>query len=94
MRSLQDEIGEMQRELSCPVCSRVFTLRDIQLKAFYDNASVELSVICNRGHFPVIMLVPVNLQEVAEAGPITRRELKRAYGSLERLPDSFENILK
>jgi hypothetical protein len=94
MRSLQDEIAELQRELSCPLCSRTFSLRDIQLKAFQNNASVELSVICNRGHFPVIMLVPVNLQEVAQAGPITRGDLRRAYGSLEKLPDSFENILK
>lgn len=94
MRSLQDEIAEMQRGLSCPVCSRTFGLRDIQVKAFYDNASVELSVICNRGHFPVIMLVPVNLQEIAEAGPITKSELRQTYGVLARLNDSFENILK
>ncbi len=93
MRSLQDEIAEIQRELSCPICSRTFSLRDIQLKAFEDNASVELSVVCNRGHFPVILLVPVDLKEVAKAGPITKKELKRACATLEQLPDSFEKFL-
>jgi len=83
MRSLQDEIAEIQRELNCPICSRTFELRDIQLKAFHDSTNVELSVICNRGHFPVILLVPVNLKEIAKAGPITKKELKQAYGSLE-----------
>jgi hypothetical protein len=94
MRSLQDEIAEMQRELSCPICNRTFSLRDIQLKAFDENANVELSVICNRGHFPVILLVPVDLKEVAKAGPITKKELKRACVTLEKLPDSFETLLK
>ncbi|QQG50221.1 MAG: hypothetical protein HZB70_01375 [Candidatus Berkelbacteria bacterium] len=94
MRSLQDEIAEMQRELSCPVCNRTFSLRDIQLKAFNDEHNVELSVICNRGHFPVILLVPVNLKEVAKAGLITKTELQRTVKALDSFEGSFENILK
>lgn len=92
MRSLQDEIAQAQRELSCPICSRGFELRDIQLRAFANSASAELSVVCSKGHFPVILLVPVTLKEVAKAGPITRTELKRAYGNLEKLSDSLDSL--
>ncbi len=93
MRSLQDEIAQAQRELSCPICSRTFELRDIQLRAFHDSATAELSVVCSKGHFPVILIVPVTLKDVARIGQITKTELKRTYASLENLPNTFEDFI-
>jgi hypothetical protein len=91
MRSLQDEIRQAQKELHCPVCQRSFELKDIQLRNFSPKAA-ELSVICNRGHAPIILLIPLNLKEVRSAGLITKQELNRTLKKIESIRDSFSEI--
>lgn len=87
MRSLQDEIRQAQRDLFCPICSRTFELKDINVRTFLEASSVELSVICQRGHFPVILLLPITLKELAKAGPITTAEMKRVYRKIDQLKE-------
>lgn len=94
MRSLQDEIRQTQRELSCPVCGRSFNLRDIRVRSYVDHNSVELSIVCSRGHFPVILLVPVSLKEIAQAGPITEKELKSVQRKIDRVEESIQELLQ
>jgi len=94
MRSLQDEIRQTQRELSCPVCGRTFDLRDIRVRSYLGNNSVELSVVCSRSHTPIILLVPINLKDVAQAGPITERELKKALRKIDSLQESIKELTK
>jgi hypothetical protein len=94
MRSLQDEIRQTQRELSCPVCGRSFDLRDIRVRSYLGNNSVELSVVCSRGHSPIILLVPINLKEVAKAGPITEKELKTIHKKIDNVEESINELLK
>lgn len=89
MRSLQDEIKQAQRDLFCPICSRTFALKDIRIRTFLSNSAVELSVICNRGHIPVILLLPIVLKEVAKAGHISPTELRKAYKKIESLERSL-----
>lgn len=92
MRSLQDEIRQTQRELSCPVCGRSFNLRDIRVRSYVGNSSVELSIVCSRGHFPVILLVPVSLKEIAQAGPITEKELKSVQRKIDKVEESIQEF--
>jgi len=92
MRSLQDEIRQAQQELTCPICGRTFELKDISLRS-YAQTNVELSVTCSRGHFPVILLVPISLKEMVRAGQITRGELKQAFTKIDRLRDSLEDLI-
>ncbi len=87
MRSLQDEIRQAQRDLFCPICSRTFELKDINVRSFLSTGTVELSVICQRGHFPVILLLPVTLKELAKAGPITEAEMKRVNRKIDQLKE-------
>ncbi|HSX41974.1 MAG TPA: hypothetical protein VLE93_01340 [Candidatus Saccharimonadales bacterium] len=94
MRSLQDEIRQAHRDLFCPVCGRTFELKDIRVRSFLGNGAVELSVNCSRGHFPVIMLVPLTLKELAAAGPITKKELKIATQKIDKLEKSFQELQK
>lgn len=92
MRSLQDEIIQVQRDLTCPICSRHFSLKDIRVQPTIGQGIIELAVNCSRGHFPVILLVPVNLKELIKAGPITRKELKNAYEHIEKINDLQELV--
>lgn len=92
MRSLQDEIRQAHRDLFCPVCGRTFELKDIRVRSFFSNGTIELSVNCSRSHFPVIMLVPITLKELAKAGPITKRELKKAGQKIDQLEKSFQEL--
>ena len=92
MRSLQDEIRQAQRDLFCPICSRTFGLKDINVRSFLDSNTVELSVVCQRGHFPVVMLVPVTLRELARAGQITPRELKIVDKRIDALKENLTKI--
>lgn len=94
MRSLQDEIRQAHRDLFCPVCGRTFELKDIRVRSFFTNGTVELSMNCNRGHFPVIMLVPISLKELAKAGPISKTELRRASQTIDKLEKSFQELHK
>ena len=94
MRSLQDEIRQAQRDLTCPICSRTFALRDFNVRSFLDSTSVELSVVCQRGHFPVILLVPVTLKELAKVGRITDRELKLVSKKIDMLDGSLAQFYK
>ncbi len=87
MRSLQDEIVQVQRDLTCPICGRSFELKDIRVRSFLNNGTVELSVGCSRNHFPVILLVPVTLRELVKAGPITDQDVEKAAEKIERLED-------
>ncbi|MEX1123599.1 MAG: hypothetical protein WEC81_00220 [Patescibacteria group bacterium] len=93
MRSLQDEIRQAQKDLSCPICARTFQLRDIRIRSFLGNGSAELSVVCSRGHFPVILLVPVNLKEVTNAGPITEGEIQRLGKKISKLNRSISELI-
>ena len=93
MRSLQDEIRQAQKELSCPICARTFQLRDIRVRSFPGGGSAELSVICSRGHFPVILLIPVNLRDLVNAGPITDRELKIVGKKISNLDKSIKELI-
>lgn len=92
MRSLQDEIRQAQKDLSCPICARTFQLRDIRVRPS-GQSSAELSVICSRGHFPVILLVPINLKEVVSAGPITERELKQVGKRISKLDTTIRELI-
>ena len=92
MRSLQDEIRKAQQELTCPICSRSFELRDIHLRHF-GAASAELSVTCNRGHFPIILLIPLTLKEIAKAGQISSAELKAVFAKINSIKESIHEIL-
>ncbi len=92
MRSLQDEIRQAHRDLFCPVCGRTFELKDIRVRSFFPNGAVELSVSCGRGHFPVIMLLPITLKELVKAGPITKRDLKQAHQKIDKLDQSFQEL--
>lgn len=94
MRSLQDEIVRAQRELVCPVCGRKFELRDIRIKPQLVTGTLELSVSCKRGHFPVIMLVPIHLKELVKAGPITEQELKLAGKRISGISVSIEELFE
>lgn len=92
MRSLQDEIRKAQQELTCPVCGRMFELRDISIRAFELNKAVELSVTCSRGHFPIILLVPLALKDLVKAGPITPTELKMIDAEVDSLETTLEKV--
>lgn len=92
MRSLQDEIRQAQQELTCPICNRTFELRDIQLRN-YGKSSVELSVTCSRGHFPVILLVPITLKDMVKAGQIGDREMEKAFIKIDRIRESVSELL-
>lgn len=94
MRSLQDEIRQAQRDLFCPICSRTFELKDIRVRTSPEGNSAEISVMCHRGHFPVILLVPITLAEIARAGFITENELKKASKRFESLSNSFQEIIQ
>lgn len=94
MRSLQDEIRQAQQELTCPICSRTFELRDINIRAYQPNAAIELSVTCNRGHFPIILLVPLALKDLLNAGPILPLELKALHAEVDLLDRSLEKVFK
>ena len=71
--------------MTCPICGRSFELKDIRIRSFLNNGTVELSVGCNRNHFPVILLVPVTLRELAKAGPISEREARIASRRIDKL---------
>lgn len=93
MRSLQDEIIRAQQELSCPVCGRKFTLRDISvLPSFGKAGALELSIMCSKKHFPVVMMVPIHLGEMIKAGPITSAELKTAFKRIDSVKISVKEI--
>lgn len=92
MRSLQDEIRQAQRDLSCPICSRTFGLKDINVRSFLNNSTVELSVVCQRGHFPVILLVPVTLKELAKVGQITDKELRTVSKEIDKLENDLSKL--
>jgi hypothetical protein len=92
MRSLQDEIIQAQRELTCPICGRHFGIKDIRVQPTFGQGIVELAVSCNREHFPVILLVPVNLKKLIEAGPIRRKELKLAETRIDKINDIQELV--
>ena len=92
MRSLQDEIKQAQRDLSCPICSRTFEVKDICVRSYVDETTIELSVICDRGHFPVILLVPVTLKELAKVGPITKKELLVVSKKIDQLQESLTSF--
>jgi hypothetical protein len=93
MRSLQDEIRQAQKDLSCPICARTFQLRDIRIRSFHGLGSAELSVICSRGHFPVILLVPVTLRDAISAGPITDQEVKQFSLRISKADKSIKEVL-
>lgn len=93
MRSLQDEIRQAQRELSCPVCGRSFDLRDIRVRSYLNNSSIELSVVCSRGHSPIILLVPVSLKEITKAGPITEKELRTIHRRIDNVEESIQELI-
>lgn len=92
MRSLQDEIIQVQRDLTCPICGRHFSFRDIRIQPTLGKGVVELAVSCNRGHFPVILLVPINLKKLLEAGPISKEELVKAHKRIDEIKDIQELI--
>jgi len=94
MRSLQDEIRKAQQELTCPVCSRMFELRDIHIRAFELNRTIELSVTCSRGHFPIILLVPLTLKDLVTAGPISPDELKLIHAEVDALEHTLEKVFR
>jgi len=90
MRSLQDEIRRIQKELVCPVCFHPFNLKDLKVVSS-GSSKVEVSAICSKGHFPVILVLPITLQELQEAGPITRKELTQINRQIEALETTFKN---
>ncbi|MBI4948249.1 hypothetical protein HY844_01670 [Candidatus Berkelbacteria bacterium] len=94
MRSLQDEIRQAQRDLFCPICSRRFELKDINVRGGSSPTTVELSVVCQRGHFPVVLLLPVTLKEVLKAGPITDGLVKIASKKIDKVSQSLEELIK
>ncbi|OGD60836.1 hypothetical protein A3A71_02930 [Candidatus Berkelbacteria bacterium RIFCSPLOWO2_01_FULL_50_28] len=94
MRSLQDEIRQAQQELTCPICGRTFELRDIHLRSFGKSNSFEISVTCSRGHFPVILLVPITLKEASRVGKITKAEMKQVFSEIDDLTDSLQQNTK
>lgn len=93
MRSLQDEIRQALRDLFCPICSRTFTLNEIRIRSLAHQSTVEISVICNHGHFPVILIVPIMLADVAKAGLITPSELKRTYARIDSIKESIYELI-
>jgi len=92
MRSLQDEIRQAQKDLSCPICARTFQLRDIRVRSFIGHGSAELSVMCSRGHFPVILLVPISLKEATNAGSITKEEIQEFSVRITKAKQSIKEI--
>lgn len=90
MRSLQDEIRQVQRDLSCPICSRRFELKDIQVATDSEAGNAQVSVNCRRGHFPVVLVVPLVLSSLANAGPITSQELRSTANLIDRLASMDE----
>lgn len=92
MRSLQDEIRRVQQNLFCPVCRQKFALQDIQLHAFTSIGKAELAIVCSRGHFPVILIVPVVLKEALSVGPITKEEYESAIKKISQAAHSVEEI--
>ncbi|MEK7548449.1 MAG: hypothetical protein AAB499_00940 [Patescibacteria group bacterium] len=92
MRSLQDEIRQVQRDLACPICSRRFELKDIQIVTDSDYGRAQVSVNCRRGHFPVVLGVPVVLPTLSSAGPISARELRTSAILIDRL-GSMDDLL-
>lgn len=92
MRSLQDEIRQAHKELSCPICGRAFALKDINIRSFITNQTAELSVVCQRGHFPVILLVPITLRELAKAGNISTKEIKKFEKTVDDLTTNLSNL--
>lgn len=94
MRSLQDEIRQAQQELTCPICGRMFELRDIHIRAFDFKKAIELSVTCSRGHFPIILIVPLTLKELVKAGPINEIELKKIHAQIDQLDQTLEKAFK
>ncbi|HUD21016.1 MAG TPA: hypothetical protein VMQ44_03050 [Candidatus Saccharimonadales bacterium] len=93
MRSLQDEIVQVQRDLTCPICGRSFELKDIRIRSFLPSGTTELSVGCDRNHFPVILLVPVTLRELVKAGPITGKEVRSISKKIEAL-ENLQDLYK
>jgi len=92
MRSLQDEIKKAQQELACPICNRSFRLKDMNLRTIWPNSIIELSVVCSRGHFPIILIVPIALKESAKAGRIKRKELINIHHQINKLKKSLTTI--
>jgi len=94
MRSLQDEIRRVQQSLFCPVCRRPFALQDIQLHAFTAVGRAELAIVCARGHFPVILIVPIVLKEAISFGPISQQEFVQTSKKIDEASHSIEEIWK
>jgi len=94
MRSLQDEIRKVQQNLFCPICRRPFSLQDIQLHALTAMGKAELALVCSRGHFPIILIVPISLKEAISFGPISKQEYVRVSKKINQAVNSIEEIWK
>ena len=89
MRSLQDEIRRIQKELVCPVCFHPFNLKDLRVMST-GSSKAEVSAVCAKGHFPVILVLPISLTDINEAGLMTKKELQQIYRQIESLEVSFK----
>lgn len=49
-------------------------------------------MVCQRGHFPVILLVPVTLKELAAVGKITEKELKSVSKEIDSLQNNLSTL--
>jgi len=92
MRSLQDEIRQVQGSLTCPICGRSFDLKDIRVRGFIQNLTIELSIVCERSHTPLILIVPLDYRRLAKLGPITELEVRFAHRRIDNLKKSIREL--
>lgn len=65
---MQEIIKQIQRDLSCPVCSKKFTLDAIQVKAVFQDILV-IQTTCPEGHPTLFMTIfksfPQKIEEIS-----------------------------
>jgi len=94
-RSLHHEndiIKQIQRDLSCPVCSKKFELTQIKIKASFDQVLV-VQTICPEGHATLFMTI-FNKLPNNKVEPINTNDVLDFSNSLNNFNGDFDKIWK
>jgi len=88
--NLHQIIEQIQKDLSCPVCSRKYTIGEIRLRGLFDHTLI-IQTVCVNGHMTLFM---TTYQKKETLSPITSDDIIDLHKSLRRFDGDFEKQWK
>lgn len=91
MPNISEILKQIERDMSCPICSGKFALKDIKVRGVFDHMVI-IQTICAEGHLTLIMTIFKG--QVGSTKTIATNEVLDFNNSLNNFNGDFEKLWK